>query len=111
MKIRRYTFALLGLLLTAGIVWAATYTETFTTLANYVLSDSAKIDVTGGVAKLKVQKPFYLHDTKTEFDTGTYSDTEFQTGDVGSTQSGVKLGDSGLVAYYPLNGTVGAIAK
>src|SRR5437870_5531985 len=82
------------------IAWAATFTDTYTTSSNYSVSDSIGLGILGGAAQLLVRHPYHLHNTQTQFDTGTYSDTEILTTDVGSTQSGIKMSDAGLVAYY-----------
>lgn len=94
-------------LLLAGLAgwfaWAATQTWDFNTASQYTLSDASSLQVTGGTLRLKARKPSHLHDSKAEFDAGTYSDTEFQTGDIGSTQSAVNTSDSGLVSYWKMN--------
>ena len=108
-------FLLLGFLFILGVgLYAATTTETFTTPSDYILSDPQRIEVAGGVARLKLQNPFYLHDSKPEFDAGTYSDMELHPGDVGPNQSAVKTSDSGLMAYWKFNergGTTAADSK
>jgi len=71
--------ATLGVILLTGLIaWAATANWGFDTATNYELSDSNRIEITGGgLLQLKAQYPFWRHDTQAEFDAGTHSDTEF----------------------------------
>ena len=88
-------------------VWAATNSETFSSAGNYVLSNASTIMIepVAGVAKLTVQKPFYLQTGNNDFNGGTYMDTEVGTGDLGAAQSPVTGIETGLLNLWRLNET------
>ncbi len=99
--------------ITAKLFASTSFTWDFSTPSDYTLSDSNKIQVTGGEASLKQVQTNITDNSQSEFDLGTYSNTLYSSGNLtlGNTSQHITAPDSGLVGFWKLDDGSGTTAS